>query len=66
MDNIRHWGQNYFNHNYVITKDMYMLLKDCKTKMRNEESQEFDLLCKILKIFEKDENNLEIRIKDLS
>ncbi|CDW75388.1 alpha telomere binding protein [Stylonychia lemnae] len=66
MDNIRTWGQNYFANNYVITKDMYMLLKDCKTKMSNDESQEFDLLCKILKIFEKDENNLEIRIKDLS
>ena len=66
MDNLRTWGQNYFTNNYVITKDMYMLLRDCKSMMKSEDPKEFDLLCKILKIFEKDENNLEIRIKDLS
>jgi len=43
-----------------------MLLRDCKSMMKSEDPKEFDLLCKILKIFEKDENNLEIRIKDLS
>ena len=68
MDNIRTWGQKYFTDNYVITKDMYMMLRDCKAQMRPDDngSKEFDLLCKILKIFEKDDNNLEIRIKDLS
>lgn len=30
------------------------------------ENSEFDLLVKILKIFEKDEYNLEMRIKDIS
>lgn len=31
-----------------------------------EENREFDLLVKVLKIFEKDEFNLELRIKDTS
>lgn len=31
-----------------------------------EENKEFDLLVKVLKIFEKDEFNLELRIKDTS
>jgi hypothetical protein len=31
-----------------------------------EENREFDLLVKVLKIFEKDEFNLELRIKDIS
>ena len=44
---------------------MYKYLKEVKTLSANE-SQEFDLLCKILKIFEKDENSLELRIKDTS
>ena len=42
---------------------MYKLLKDVRAV---QENKEFDLLCKVLKVFEKDENNLELRIKDVS
>lgn len=43
---------------------MYVLLKDAKAI--EKDNKEFDLLCKVLKIFEKDENSLELRIKDIS
>lgn len=42
---------------------MSRLLKDARSF---EENKEFDLLVKVLKIFEKDEFNLELRIKDTS
>ena len=49
---------------------MYKLLKDLKGGSLGEGhgagSQEFDLLVKILKVFEKDENTFELRIKDTS
>lgn len=64
IDNMRGWVFDYFSKNYVITKDMYKLLKD--VKQQSNEAAEFDLLCKVLKIFEKDENSLELRIKDMS
>ena len=31
MDELRGWASNYFNKEYVITRDMYKLLKDLKT-----------------------------------
>jgi hypothetical protein len=46
---------------------MYKLLKDLKSgDGMGAGSQEFDLLVKIIKVFEKDENTLELRIKDIS
>jgi hypothetical protein len=48
---------------------MYKKLKDIKGLVPEGSSAncpEFDLLVKILKIFEKDENSLELRIKDIS
>ena len=48
---------------------MYKLLRDLKPNPGSEGSattQEFDLLVKILKVFEKDENTFELRIKDSS
>ena len=39
-------------------------MKDLK-KVEGE-NKEFDLLVKVLKVFEKDENSLELRIKDIS
>jgi|APCry1669189034_1035192.scaffolds.fasta_scaffold164963_1 hypothetical protein len=42
---------------------MSKLLKDARDF---DETKEFDLLVKVLKIFEKDEFNLELRIKDTS
>eukprot|EP00347_Sterkiella_histriomuscorum_P019882 403339949 len=66
IDSLRNWGEEYFKNNYVITKEMYKLLKDVKQDITSDQNKEFDLICKILKIFEKDETSLEIRIKDLS
>lgn len=32
---MRNWISDYFSHNYVITKDMYKLLKDVKSNNNN-------------------------------
>lgn len=72
LDELRSWAINYFAKEYVIVKEMYKLLKDLKGgsgehgPVAGAGSQEFDLLVKILKVFEKDENTLELRIKDIS
>lgn len=70
LDDLRNWTSDYFANEYVITKEMYKLLKDLKGGSLGEGhgagSQEFDLLVKILKVFEKDENTFELRIKDTS
>lgn len=71
LDDLRRWACNYFEKEYVITREMYKLLKDIKALSSVEsgaaqQSSEFDLLVKILKVFEKDENTLELRIKDVS
>lgn len=62
---MRGWALEYFSHEYVITKEMYKLLKELKNGQVNENS-EFDLLVKVLKVCDKDENTLELRIKDIS
>jgi hypothetical protein len=64
LDDLRNWTMNYFMKENVITRDMYKLLKDLKNG--DATSSEFDLLVKILKVFEKDDNSLELRIKDIS
>jgi hypothetical protein len=64
LDYMREWSLDYFQKNYVIRRDMYSLLKD--VKLIEGENKDFDLLCKVLKVFEKDENSLELRIKDIS
>jgi hypothetical protein len=72
LDDLRSWAINYFAKENVIAKEMYKLLKDLKGgsgehgPVAGAGSQEFDLLVKILKVFEKDENTLELRIKDIS
>lgn len=72
VDEMRKWACMYFEREYVITKDMYKLLKDLKASSGSaidggsSATSEFDLLVKILKVFEKDDNTLELRIKDIS
>jgi hypothetical protein len=67
LDDMRSWTRSYFLNEYVITREMYKLLKDLKSgDGMGAGSQEFDLLVKIIKVFEKDENTLELRIKDIS
>jgi hypothetical protein len=65
IDEMREWALDYFSKEYVITKEMYKLLKELKNGQLNE-SSEFDLLVKVLKVCDKDENTLELRIKDIS
>lgn len=48
----------------VIKENSYMLLKDVKNM--ETATKEFDLLCKLLKVIDKDEHSLELRIKDVS
>jgi hypothetical protein len=80
LDDLRNWSFNYFAKEYVITREMYKLLKDLKTYQTSGQessstsavsgsgssSNEFDLLVKILKVIDKDEHTLELRIKDTS
>lgn len=67
LDNLRGWGEQYFLNQYVVNKDMYKLLKEVRGfQAQNDKPAEFDLVVKVLKIFEKDEQSYELRIKDLS
>jgi hypothetical protein len=44
---------------------MYTLLKDIK-KEETKSSKDFDIVCKVLKVFDKDDSSFELRIKDIS
>lgn len=64
LDHLRSWSVDYFERNFVIRPETHKLLKEAKAF--EGENKEFDLLCKVLKVFEKDESSLELRIKDIS
>ena len=49
----------------MIHKSNYTPLKDV-SHISPEEGKEIDLLVKVLKVLEKDEQTLELRIKDIS
>mmetsp|Transcript_12948 Transcript_12948/g.12829 ORF Transcript_12948/g.12829 Transcript_12948/m.12829 type:complete len:336 (+) Transcript_12948:363-1370(+) len=67
LDHMRVWANSYFSKSSVIHSGMYSLLRDIKEEQSQlNETKEFDLLCKVLKIFEKDEHSFEVRIKDVS
>lgn len=64
---MRAWSQELFTKHQVISRDMYKLLNEVKNPQASSgDHSEFDLLCKILRVFEKDENSIELRIKDIS
>lgn len=63
VDKLREWQDKYFMKNSWIFKQMSRELGKLKELSENKE---IDLLVKILKIFEKDEYDLELRIKDIS
>lgn len=65
LDNLRRWAVDYFAENSVIHKSNYTPLKDV-AKTSPEDQKEIDLLVKVLKVLEKDEQTLELRIKDIS
>lgn len=60
---IRSWAQDYLNANSVIHKSSSTPLSECHSL---PEKKEVDLLVKIIKVFERDEYSLELRVKDLS
>jgi hypothetical protein len=63
LDEIRGWSYNYLNGNTVIHKSSYTPLRE----VRNiQEKRDIDLLVKIIRVFERDEINYELKIKDLS
>lgn len=63
IDELRRWQEYYFMNHSWIFKKMCQSLSNLRDMAENSE---FDLLVKILKITEKDEYNLEMRIKDTS
>ena len=63
VDELRAWQDTYFMKHSWIFKNM---AKDLSKLKDQTENREVDLLVKILKIFEKDEYDLELRIKDKS
>lgn len=65
LDNLRKWTSDYFANNSVIHQSNYTPLKDV-AKINPDEGKEIDLLVKVLKVLEKDEQTLELRIKDIS
>mmetsp|Transcript_4467 Transcript_4467/g.7630 ORF Transcript_4467/g.7630 Transcript_4467/m.7630 type:complete len:339 (+) Transcript_4467:146-1162(+) len=66
VDALRNWEDAFFQKSAWIFKKMSKPLGSLKNDPKIDESKEFDLLVKILKIFEKDDYSLELRIKDLS
>lgn len=65
LDNLRRWAVNYFAENTVVHKSNYTPLKDV-AKFSPDDQREIDLLVKVLKSHERDEQTLELRVKDIS
>ena len=71
IDHLRQWQQEFFVKSAFIFKTLSTPLDKIREKeeerlKENVAPGEYDLLVKILKIFERDEYNYELRIKDLS
>ena len=63
VDSLRTWQDTFFTKSSWIFKNMSKQLGSLK---QLQDHREIDLLVKILKIFEKDEYTMELRIKDVS
>jgi hypothetical protein len=61
LQNIRKWANQYVSQYNVITNDMYVPLNKAQTQ-----KEDFDVVAKILQIFEMDEYTNELKLKDLS
>ena len=68
VDSLRTWQDLYFSECSGVFKLPVLCrpLGKIKELAQQSETRDFDLLVKILKIYEKDEYNLELRIKDTS
>jgi len=67
VNNMREFTDKYFQRSpWWIYKSLGKLLGNLKEEMNESTNSEFDILVKILKIYEKDDFNLEMRIKDIT
>lgn len=60
---LRKWTINYLADNMVVHASSYTLLQKIKEE---DKGRDIDLLVKVLKIHEKDEQTVELRIKDVT
>jgi len=64
---MREFTDKYFQRSpWWIYQKMSKLLGDLKEESNESSNPEFDILVKILKVHEKDDFNLEMRIKDIT
>jgi len=56
---MRKWANQYFSQYNVITNDMYTPLNKAQTQ-----KADFDVVAKVLQIFEMDEYTNELKLKD--
>lgn len=67
VNNMREFTDKYFQRSpWWIYQKMSKLLGDLKEESNESSNPEFDILVKILKVHEKDDFNLEMRIKDIT
>ena len=67
IDSLRTWEDDFFqNRSSWVFKKLSKPLGEIKQDEKFDYDREFDVIVKILKIFEKDDYNLELRIKDFS
>ena len=58
---LKKWAASHFSANDVISKDMYQSLKQAKSRQ-----DDFDVVAKVLQVFEMDEYTNELKVKDAS
>jgi len=61
LSNMRKWASNYFSSHQVITNDMMVPLSKASSQKKD-----FDVVAKIVQLFEKDEYTNEIKLRDSS
>jgi hypothetical protein len=62
LDGLRGWAHMIFKDQRVIPNSMFTYL----SKIKDQERNDFDLLCKVMKVAQKDDHNYAVRIKDVS
>jgi hypothetical protein len=63
LKSILDWSSLYLQQSSCIHKTNYFTLRECQSV---PEKKEIDLLVKVVKVVEKDDFQLEIKVKDLS
>ncbi len=63
LKGLRKWAIDYFGNNMTVHISSYTALAKVPTK---DKGTDIDLLVKVMKVHEKDEQTVELRIKDLT